>query len=334
MGERVARVRTEVSESQVAQAILEAWQDMFKTIPSKEQVSLVLAQNALETGHRKSMWNFNIGNITTDGKGVYNYFDDLKTDEQTSPGVWKKMNLKYRAYNTLKDGVKDYLKLLSGKRYSSAWDHIVNPDPVAFSKALKQNGYYTANEAPYTKTLSGLYSHFNKSKSYDEAKAGHVVPSTMVAKQDSPQKFDLNSILNSFLNLIHASERNNKKLYKQFLPSQNIVIGVTASTHTDAIEFSRILCAALDEELMARAFIHTNNEIVEVECAISGPATDCFETVKQLTNSLAQVFKKATIKIGGINIATNFVMNKKSSYHEITLEAAQSNYRKFLLKFA
>lgn len=326
MGERVERVRTEVSESAVAQAIAEAWQDLFHTAPSKEQLSLILAQNALETGHRKSMWNFNIGNITTDGQGPYNYFDDLKTNEQTSPGVWKKMNLKYRAYPSLKEGAKDYLQFLKSKRYSNAWEHIVNPDPVAFSKALKQSGYYTANEKDYTKSLSGLYNHFSKTP----------IPVTSVPSQEIPTETEvvnLDSILQKYLQEIQACEKSNRKLYKQFLPTHHIIIGVKSKDYTDAIEFSRILCAALDEELMAQAFTHTDNNKVEVQCAIVGPAKECLETVQQLTNSLSVAFKEATAKLGGIAISNKFIINKESSYQAITLQAAQTQYRKFLLKF-
>lgn len=364
MGNRVQRVRTEVSEPQMAQAIIEAWRDMFGTVPAKEQVALVLAQNSLETGARKSMWNYNIGNITTNGKDSYDYFDDLKTDEQITPGVWKKMNLKYRAYPTLKDGAKDYLKLLSSKHYSNAWEHIKNPDPAAFSKALKQSGYYTANEAPYTKTLSSLFGKYNKSNAYEVARSGKVEPvkdTTMPKEKDdlmekylahqkntgydpyaelaghstpasSPSVSNLDGILNSFLQQISASEKLNKKLYKQYLPSNNIVITIKAD-YTNAIEFSRILCTALNEELVADAFTHGDEQTIEVECNIPGPAEDCYKAVQQLTNAVASAFKKATVKIGGIEVKTQFSMNKKSSYEEISVKTATNQYRKFLLKF-
>lgn len=336
MGERVKRVRTEVSETQMAQAILESWQDLFKETPSKQQVALVLSQNALETGHRKSMWNFNVGNITTDGKGSFDYFDDLATDEQIKPGVWKKMNLKYRAYPSLKDGVKDYLRLLSSKRYSNAWEHIKNPDPTAFSKALKQSGYYTANEAPYTKTLNQLYGQFSKSNSYEKAQAGKAEP-TMIAEKPkykpTSESSDLTQLMGKYLQMVAASEKMNKRLYKELLPQTDILIQVTASDYTSEVEFSRILCMALEENLLAKSYTHTDGKKVEIECSIHGPPDDCFDTVKQLTNSVAEAFSTATNKIGGIQVKTNCVMNKKSSYQEISAKTADTNYRSFLLKF-
>lgn len=336
MGTLKERVKTEVSEPQMAQAMIEAWKLLFKTEPSKEQIAILIAQNALETGHRKSMYNFNIGNIKAQEKGPYDYYY-LNAPEQTAPGVWKNLHMAFRAYPSLTEGVKDYIKLLStSSRYASAWQHVMTPNPASFSKALKAGGYYTADEKAYTKLLTGIYGNFNKSKSYDKAR--EMQAAIPALKEDTSTVMNnmspnVESILEGFLQEVRASERNNKKLYKKFLPSQNIVIAVNGPTYTDAIEFSRILCTALDEELMARAFIHTDNEIVEVDCTISGPAINCFEAVKQLTNSLAQAFKKATIKVGGIHISTSCIMDKKSSYQEITLHAAQNNYRRFLLKF-
>lgn len=366
MGDRVKRVKTEVSESQMAQAIIGSWKQLFGNAPTKEQVGLVMAQNSLETGHRKNMWNFNVGNLTTDGKGTYDFYDDLTTKEQVKPGFWEQKNLKYRAYSSLVDGVKDYLKLLSGKRYSKAWDNIMHPDPVAFSKALKESGYYTADEAPYTKNIASLYKQFGNSNSYEKAMSGKVDP-VMPGKpvdKDEFQKYltrnnkgtemdvfkeladrmqpanqqtstapQLDSVLNNFLQMVAASEKQNKKLYKKYLPMNHVVIGMSSSDYTNTVEFATILCSALDEELVANSFIHTNGSQVEVECAIPGPPKDCFEAVNQLTSVLVGTFEDATSKIGGLQIKTQIITNKKSSYQQISLTAAETHHRKFLLKF-
>jgi len=343
MGTRVPRIQTDVSEPQMAQAIIMAWKDLFGAVPSKEQVALVLAQNALETGHRKKMWNFNIGNITV-GRSPYDFYDDLTTNEQIKPGVWEKQNLKYRSYPSLLDGVKDYLKLLSTK-HTKAWQNIMTPDPTAFSKALKQSGYYTANEAPYTRTINKLYNQFSKSDSYEQARSGKVnvprgtggnVPKKLneVSLPSAPQSSnDVMSILTNFLRQVAASEKQNRKLYKKLLPVNHMVIEVTATHYTDAIEFSRVLCTALNDELVARAFTHTDGDVVEVDCKIHGPSVDCFETVKQLTHSLSEAFQVATTKIGGVEISTQVLLNKKSSHQPIDIKTANTQYRKFLLKF-
>lgn len=130
-----------------------------------------------------------------------------------------------------------------------------------------------------------------------------------------------------------ATDKKNKKLYKQYLPQQNILIRIHAGQYTNSVEFARILCAALDEELTASAFTHTDGNSVEVECNIYGPELLCFDAVKQLTASLSEAFKIATAKIGGLDVKTYCFMNKKSSYQEISLTAASNQHRNFLLKF-
>jgi len=340
MGNRVQRVRTTVSETEMAQAIIEAWKQLFSTMPTKEQVTMVLAQNALETGHRQKMWNYNVGNIITDGKGSFDFYDDLTTSEQVSPGKWEKMNLKFRSYPNLLAGVRDYLKLISSKKYAGAWSHIVNPNIVAFSKALKQAGYYTANEAPYTKQLSSLYKTISKSDAYEGAKntksnIKQIDFSKKPTSVSKPMNFNdqLLSTVNQYLQQVAASEKKYKKLYKKYLPTNNCVIHIQSNNILNSSEFARVLCTALDEELLASASIYTNNKDIEVECTIHGPQEDCFEAIKQLANVLAITFKQATIKIGGVDIKTKLFMNKKSSYQLMDVKTASENYTKFLSLF-
>ena len=350
MGYRVKRVKTTVSEPQMAQAFIEAWKSLFGTTPSKEQVGLLIAQNNLETGHRNSMWNFNVGNITTDGKDKFNYYDDLTTDEQVQPGVWKKKNLKYRAYNSLDDGVKDYLKLLSGRKYSSVWRHIVNPNPVAFSKSLKDAGYYTANEAPYTRNIVNLYKSFQNSDSYEQARSGNVSPvSTQVAKNDNffqkfldrfkgmtmPQQpnLQIDNLLNHYLQSVLASEKDSKRLYKKYLPNNNATIKINSEDYTNSVEFGRILSLALNEELLANSFVHTDGQVVEVSVSIPGPEKIAFDAIDEVSKGVIEAFEQATQKIGGIKINTELITNKISSYQPINLKTAEIQRRKFLTKF-
>jgi hypothetical protein len=342
MGQRVKRFSSTVSEAQMAQAINEAWSELFGNHPTKDQVALIMAQNSLETGNRKSMWNNNIGNITTNGEGNFDFYDDLTTDEQVQPGVWKKKNLKYRSYRSLKDGAKDYLKLLKSPRYAQVWQHLKNPDPIAFSKALKGAGYYTANEEPYTKSIAKLYNQYSNKKQYStENETDQKMAKTPSFWENILNKFkgksmptnDIDSLLNGYLQQVLASEKQNKKLYKQYLKNNDIIIRVASENYTDSLEFARVLCLALDEELLSKAFIHTDGKAVEVQSSIYGPESDCFKAADQLTQSIAEVFVDATKKIGGIQIKTRLITNKKSSYQPINLKTAEMQHRKFLLKF-
>jgi len=344
MGKQVPKTNTPVSDAQMAQAIISVWHRLFGTTPSKEQVYMIMAQNALETGgNRQSMHNYNVGNITT-GNNDHDYFlggDWMYADKAETKK--KKIVQHFRAYNSLEEGVEDYLKFLSrSKRYAESWKHIMNPDLRSYSKSLHDAGYYGAKEEDYTKGLLSQFNRFNKGTSYNVALSGQSQEGspTMLAKQKqmpqqsgTPQSLD--NILEQFLSKLQtaASNYSLKKLYKAALPNNNILIQISAPDHTSAVEFSRVLCTALDEDLLSTSYPHTDGELVEVECSIAGPAKECFEAVSQMSQAVAETFKDATKKIGAIDIKTNCIMDKKSYYQPISPRTADTNYRKFLLKF-
>ena len=297
---------------------------------------MVMAQNAIETGgKRESMHNYNVGNIIV-GNTDHDYFlggDWMYTDK--SETTKKHITQHFRAYNSLEEGVTDYLKLLSGsKRYAPAWQHIMHPDIQAYSKALHDAGYYGAKEEVYTKGLMAQFNRFNKGNSYSNSLSNQGESPSMVASQQ-PMTQGLDDFFSKLLSNFNltATDYNLKKLYKHALPNNDILIQITCSDHTDAVEFSRILCAALDEDLLATTYPHTDGHLVEVECSIPGPRKECFKAVQQMTQAVIESFKEATAKIGGITIKSNIIMDKKSSYQPISLKTADTNYRKFLLKF-
>jgi hypothetical protein len=327
MGQRVKRVRTTVSDSELANTMVKAWEELFSTTPSKEQINMLMAHNALETGHRKSMWNYNIGNITTDGKGSFNYFDDLTTDEQIKPGKWEKRNLKYRAYPNLLEGVKDYLKLLSNAKYANAWKHILNPDIAAFSKGLKESRYYTANEAPYTKYLTTIYNQLAKKDLPLETSTKNVSNKDFQYYED-----ELSSVLNQYLQMVAASEKSNKQLYKKYLPHHNFSIKITSNNICDSSEYARVLSAVLEEELLASTAIYHQDNQVEVECKIMGPKPQCFQAVAQINELLTDTFKQATQKIGSPYISAQ-VINKRAAHQLLDPAVAYEYHLQFLSKF-
>lgn len=324
MGQRVKRFRTNISDAAFRAGLQTAWRKLFKTEPTDSQINLIMAQNDLETGHRKSMWNYNVGNITTDGKGSYNYFDDLTTKEQIKPGEWKSMNLKYRAYDSMEQGIEDYLKFLGqNKRYGNAWQHILNPDPVAFSKALKQSKYYTAKESSYTKQISSLYDRYNKGKSQMNA------PIPFQAKKVPAKEKTLDEMLEGFLKMVAAS---NKKMYKM-LPEQVFSIIVKADTHTIGCEFGQVLKTALDEELQSDSFVHTDGSNIEVECSINGGFKESYLAVKAVAEIMKSSFKVATEKAGSFDV--DFDIEVGYSVHDkISLALAEKKHNLFLQKFA
>jgi hypothetical protein len=164
------------------------------------------------------------------------------------------------------------------------------------------------------------------------------IPQNMVATNQPPSTNlppdnDVMSLLNNYLQEITSSERYSKKLYKQYLPKHYFVLKIDTSNYTDAVEFSRIISLALDEELLTNSFVHTNGQQVEVEGFIYGSQEKCAQAINQLAVTMAQMFQERTEKIGAIRANTHLIMNNKSSYQPLTVKDYLSQHKKFLLKF-
>ncbi len=334
MGNKVNKENNPVSESQMAQAMIEAWKDLFGNQPSKEQIAILMSQNALETGHRKSMWNYNVGNLTTGPGWKGDYWEGLDwlyehfkgrsgLDERRK----KSIKLQYRAYPSLKDGAKDYLRMISSGRYSKAWQSIVHPNIEEYSKALKQAGYYTADEAPYTKGLQNLFKQFSSSNSYEKAMSGQVASATPVVSDKETFWSKLNKMLGNYLGALASSHQ----IQKKFLDKNQFLIKINSNDLTNSIEYSRILCEALEEELSSRTYIRSDGKSnLEIECKIYGNPYLCKKTIHTLCNDISHAFKFAS-KHEGVEINTEVLANKKSTLDYLDDKLANASYRKFRL---
>jgi hypothetical protein len=143
---------------------------------------------------------------------------------------------------------------------------------------------------------------------------------------------DLSSILESFIKQIAASEKLNKKLYKQYLPQQHFIIQIATDDFTSGIEFATVLQSALKEELMANANIHTDNSCIEIQCDIYGPKKESFEALNGICTAIEDAFYNATKKIGHIKANTT-VVTGNSIYPELNVKIAEIQHNKFLLRF-
>lgn len=190
---------TPPSVPEIVAALRGAWGALFLEQPTNQQMAVLLAQYALETGRGKSMHNHNIGNIKgkpdgSDGRCwqffACNEIFDLayaqkvvagakpRTDGKTGPNavltssyvkdgknlatVWfypSHSACCFRAYRTLLEGAVDYIGLLK-QRFTRAWPALLAGDVVAFTAALKAQGYFTADLASYTKGMVSLYKEF------------------------------------------------------------------------------------------------------------------------------------------------------------------------------
>jgi hypothetical protein len=179
--------RTPIEVGELLVLFRGAWESYLSEVPKKESLLVLLAQWALETGHGKSVWNHNLGNVkaTVTGLSDYCFFAcneilSTKRAEQyqsASPStakitkragdkcvIWfypKHPACCFRAFTTIELGVVDHFNTMC-RRFASAWPFVVKGDPAGFSHALKLAGYYTADEREYTKNVASIFNAYSR----------------------------------------------------------------------------------------------------------------------------------------------------------------------------
>lgn len=164
-------VRTPLTAREYARALLKAWKGRLGTFPTKAQLGCLYGQFMVETSGTH-VWNNNIGNIKeipNDGlpymalAGVWEIINGKRVElPKTHPGS------RFTAFETLDQGADWYLKKLR-TRFAASWPAIEKGDPDAFARALKRQGYYTADENVYAGLLRAQWHAWMKSTAYDEA---------------------------------------------------------------------------------------------------------------------------------------------------------------------
>jgi len=183
MADRLPDQKTPSTKEELLEALWRAWLHLFGEPPKKESIWILMAQWALETGWGKYCHNYNLGNVkSSNGDGYdYTYFacnEILKTAQAQayaakSPDtakitVYRKdgtaiiwfypdhPGCRFRAFHTLLEGATDHISIVH-KRFSKAWPAVIAGNPAQYSHMLRQQGYYTADESSYTKTLVSVY---------------------------------------------------------------------------------------------------------------------------------------------------------------------------------
>jgi hypothetical protein len=123
--------------------------------------------------------------------------------------------------------------------------------------------------------------------------------------------------------LIQRIASDNSKLYKKYLPINSITIKIASNSIINNIEFARILCLALDENLQSKSFTHSNYSQTEVECNINSDLDLSLKTITQLSGVVANEFDN-TIRIECVE--------GKSYLPTINLKFALNNYKQFMFK--
>lgn len=148
----VRATRTRLSGAEAAQALSSAWEQVRGEPPSAETLSILVGQWAHETGRGASMLNYNFGGLKGTGPS------GLSTACSTREG-WGDSEVRvvarFRAYGSPEEGARDYVSLLA-RRYPDAVQAAQQGDAGGFVHALKARGYFTDNEASYTKSVQSL----------------------------------------------------------------------------------------------------------------------------------------------------------------------------------
>lgn len=185
----VAAAQTNVTEKQLIETMAQVWDhiggdDLYS--PSPRTLCLLAAQWALETGSGSAMMNYNVAGIKAGANEQHTYywtFEDMsavraqamvdastttapaefRTDKVRPNGNWrvwvgpKHPAARFRAYNSLPDGVIDYLIRLKRGRFAPAWAEVLHGNPTQFALKLKDLGYYTADAWDYGHLLAANY---------------------------------------------------------------------------------------------------------------------------------------------------------------------------------
>lgn len=207
--------------------------DLWRT-NKPETVATLMAQSALESGRWQSMFNFNVSNIKCEPtraglytcfpllneiiKGKTVWFSDVAelTGKGGSPvGAVHPLppghpQSRFRAYDTLTDGVKDKLNFLNRTRYAVAKDAALGGSPGAYSRALSTAGYYTANVDSYTRSLVSLFSTYLplcQTKAPDPVPLPEVEENRLCSDLAECMRVELPDWVTSRLTLLHEQHR-------------------------------------------------------------------------------------------------------------------------------
>jgi len=162
-----APLATPLRGSEAASALSDAYTSVFGEAPSKQTLSVLVAQWSLETGGGHAMMNYNFGGIKgqAPGGGTVAY----RTTEGSGEGRRTIVD-NFRAYGSAREGAVDYVHLLA-RRFPAAMTQARLGNPAGFVHALKQAGYFTGSEADYARAVTATASRV-QSAGFDAAGAG------------------------------------------------------------------------------------------------------------------------------------------------------------------
>ena len=198
MGQEKPCRATPVSPEQVFVAMGAAWQLLTGQVPDRKIIHILHAQSALETGHWRSIMNYNLGGAKKHGDCDWTFFTTTERFQDavaqkyvasSKPGEvtvlkqgdgWTTLRFSgkqsmncFASWDDLDSAAKDHLALLF-RRFPKAVDAAKKGDPVGYVRELKRAGYFTASEDEYAKMVTSI------AKSYERKLADVQLPSVVM----------------------------------------------------------------------------------------------------------------------------------------------------------
>jgi len=137
---RVKTVRTPISELNLARALKEAHFNLFGSYPSKNKLMVAWAQVGIENRRGKSVYNHNLGNISS---------------RKTVP-YYVLAGRSYLSFKSFNDGAIGYWKVIH-RMCKSSIPYFEKGYSYAAALQLKKCGYYEANEKEYARQMTRVY---------------------------------------------------------------------------------------------------------------------------------------------------------------------------------
>jgi hypothetical protein len=154
---------TPLSRDDASRALLTAYLQLTGALPTPGVLALLLAQSAFETGHWKSLHNFNFGNAKAGlDYPLITQFHCSEVDEHGVEHFYDPPDphCNFRAYDNAAAGALDHLKVLQHR--PTWWQGLHTEDPSAFVDALATPPkYFTGNVAVYKRSVVSLFGTFH-----------------------------------------------------------------------------------------------------------------------------------------------------------------------------
>jgi hypothetical protein len=154
----VSKQLTPSNEAAVTVALIKAWEDARNESPSLDILALLLAQSALETGHWKSMYNWNLYNgiAVSSAQLHYNGLDSGNSRQ-------------FRAFESLGEGADRYVQQMLSPTRPNWRDGLLTGDPEKFNVGLSTPPrFYEADPKKYGEALTKLWVQFGGNDSSQE----------------------------------------------------------------------------------------------------------------------------------------------------------------------